>query len=68
MKHWHLLATLVCFGAAGCVSPKWRKLALVQSDLMEKALPFMEACDAHLKKEHPGHYLSQDGDLRIRTK
>lgn len=60
-----LLLALLAAGLGGCVSSKWKKLAIEQAQVMSDAIPAMEACANHVTKGHPGHKLSQDGSLRI---
>ena len=41
----------------GCVSPKWKKLAIMCGDVMNEAIPIIESCRSSHEKKYGGSFL-----------
>lgn len=66
MRYLPLLLAAVLMGCSK--NPNWKDLALKCAETMEDVRPAVVACAAHMKKDHPSHSLSPEGELKIRTK
>lgn len=51
----YLFLLAVCL--SGCVSPKWKKLAIMCGDVMNDALPILESCQSAHERKHGGSFL-----------
>lgn len=68
LSWWNRLVFLASLGLCGCAHNDWKSLAVQCADTLETVKPAVVSCAAHMKKDHPGHYLSEDGELRIRSR
>ena len=61
---------LLAIVLAGCSTsrPNWEAIALKCGETLDAVNPALQSCANHLKKDHPGHKLDDDGSLRIRSR